>query len=72
MRSEIIAAANVNITAFWNVTSCSLVDRYGHLQRNMLPCILKMEAESFFKEHTTLYDVTSQVSVFMCIMEGRS
>jgi hypothetical protein len=47
---EVLAAANVRITAFWDVTPCSLVVRYRHIQRNMLPSTLKMEAEGFFKE----------------------
>jgi hypothetical protein len=34
----------------------------------MLPSILKMEAERFFKKPITLYDVTSKVSMFVCIM----
>jgi len=51
IRSEILAAANVRIKAFWDVTPCSLVVRYRHFQRNMLPSTLKMEAEGFFQEH---------------------
>jgi len=51
MRSEILTAANVRISAFWAVTPCSLVVRYRHFQMNMLPSALKMEAEGFFKEH---------------------
>jgi len=51
MRSEILAAVNVRIAAFWDVTPCSLVVRYRHFQRNMLPSTLKMEAEGFFRKH---------------------
>jgi hypothetical protein len=51
MRSEILAAANVRIAAFWDVTPCSLVVRYRHFKRNMLPSALKVEAEDFFRKH---------------------
>jgi hypothetical protein len=51
MRSENLASANVRITTFWDVTLCSLVDRYRYFQRNILPSTLKTEAEGFFKEH---------------------
>ena len=40
MRFEVVTAVKVTNRVLWNMTSCSLVERYRHFWRNMLPPLL--------------------------------
>jgi hypothetical protein len=49
MRSEILMAADAKITFFWDMMTCSLIESYQHLGRNLLHSTVKMEAAGTYE-----------------------
>ena len=68
MRFEEFSLTRINIKVFWDVVTCSIAERYGHLEKICCLTTLNLEAEvssetSVPRSVPTLYSFSSQTTI---------
>ena len=68
VRFEELSLTKINIKLFWDVVTCSIAERYGHLEKLCCLTTLNLEAEVSYETSVprsvpTLYSFSSQTTI---------